>query len=88
MTDTNIPLVTMMSITVGLTFGAMILSAMSARSIAADCKCTDDTAHSYSTYTAVACGLSSLFIAVALGLYLYREEIVSGLSNAIKTKTA
>lgn len=84
----NIPLITMMSLTVGLTFGAMVMSSISARSVAADCKCSDETAHSYATYTAVTCGLSSLIIAIALGLYIYRKEVVSGLSAAIKTKSA
>ena len=88
MSESNVPLITMMSLTVGLTFGAMIMSAISARSVAADCKCTDDTAHSYATYTAVTCGLSSLLIAIALGFYIYRKEAIGVLSNAIKTKSA
>jgi hypothetical protein len=87
-TSSNIPLMVMMGTTIGLSFAAMVMSSMSASHISENCKCTDDTAHSYATYTAVTCGLSALIIAIALGLYIYRKEVVYGLNNIVKSKSS
>jgi Mg/Co/Ni transporter MgtE len=84
----NIPLMVMMGTTIGLSFAAMVMSSMAASHISENCKCTDGTAHSYATYTAVTCGLSALIIAIALGLYIYRKEVLSGLNAAVKSKSS
>ena len=86
MSKTNIPLVVVMSGTIALCVTSVVLSSIASRA-AAECTCKDATAYDYSMYTAVVCALSAAAIGVALGLYIYREPVISALSDAIKTKS-
>jgi ABC-type sulfate transport system permease component len=82
MAENNTTLIIMMVITIVLLFVAMVLSSM-ASSAASSCTCPDgdDSAHRYSMYTAVVCGLAALAVGAALGLYIYRDEVSSGVGK-------
>lgn len=81
MAENNMSLIVVMVVTIVLLFTAMVLSSMASSAALTDCK--EDTAHKYSMYTAVICGLSALITGIALGLYLYRDDIASGASKAL-----
>ena len=71
----NMALIIMMIIAIILLFVAMVLSAMA--SSAAKKESSKGTAHKYSMYAAVVCGISVLLIGIALVIYFNRETISS-----------
>ncbi len=84
MANLDISLTVLLVITAVLLFAAMVLSSI-ASAAAVDCKCKDPTAHNYSMYTAILCGLSATVIAFVLVMYIYREEIVTGVGKGLSS---
>jgi len=80
MGEHNTSLIVMMVVSIALLFTSMILSSM-ASSAAVDCK--DQNAYKYSMYSAIVSGVAVFLIGIALWFYIYREPLMSGVSDTL-----
>lgn len=81
MVEHNMMLIIMVVVAIILLFAAMVLSAMS--SSAAKKESSKGTAHKYSMYAAVVCGIAVLLLGIALVIYLNREEAYSSIQKTV-----